>query len=237
MAYFHSPRIVTDGLVLALDAANPKSYPGTGTTWFDLSGNGFNAYGSILTGGSSGEDASRFPVWQSNNGGRFYWDGEKALNIAGNMGNHSQGTHEVVLWRTNTSSSLLYIADARNGPGSWWLTNYLSYNINIHNALRINDPSSYQNASNLWGKWIYLSMFSDGSGSGAFINGEFITDSRLITSNSINMNLGTNFRIGNRCTGSGRFQGYMAIYRIYNYKLSPQEVLQNYNATKGRYGL
>lgn len=42
MAFHYSPKLVTDGLVLALDAANPKSYPGTGTTWKDLSGNGFD---------------------------------------------------------------------------------------------------------------------------------------------------------------------------------------------------
>jgi hypothetical protein len=42
MSFFHSPNIVTNGLVLALDAANPKSYPGTGTTWTDVSGNGNN---------------------------------------------------------------------------------------------------------------------------------------------------------------------------------------------------
>lgn len=39
MAFFHSPRIPTQGLVCAYDAANPMSYPGTGTTWYDLSGN------------------------------------------------------------------------------------------------------------------------------------------------------------------------------------------------------
>lgn len=42
MAFHYSPKLVTDGLVLALDASNPKSYPGTGTTWKDLSGNGFD---------------------------------------------------------------------------------------------------------------------------------------------------------------------------------------------------
>lgn len=42
MALHHSPSIVTSGLVLCLDAANVKSYPGTGTTWFDISGNGNN---------------------------------------------------------------------------------------------------------------------------------------------------------------------------------------------------
>ena len=40
MSLNHSPAIVTDGLVLCLDAANPRSYPKSGTTWSDLSGNG-----------------------------------------------------------------------------------------------------------------------------------------------------------------------------------------------------
>jgi hypothetical protein len=44
MALYHSPLVVTDGLVLYLDAANRKSYPGTGTTWYDLTGNGLNGY-------------------------------------------------------------------------------------------------------------------------------------------------------------------------------------------------
>ena len=43
MGVFAGPNIIEDGLVMALDAANPKSYPGSGTTWFDVSGNGNNA--------------------------------------------------------------------------------------------------------------------------------------------------------------------------------------------------
>lgn len=42
MAFFRGPNIVRDGLVLALDAGSERSYPGSGTTWKDLSGNGFN---------------------------------------------------------------------------------------------------------------------------------------------------------------------------------------------------
>jgi hypothetical protein len=42
MGISYNPRTITDGLVLCLDAANPKSYPGSGTTWTDLSGNGNN---------------------------------------------------------------------------------------------------------------------------------------------------------------------------------------------------
>ena len=40
MGISYNPRTITDGLVLCLDAANTKSYPGSGTTWADLSGNG-----------------------------------------------------------------------------------------------------------------------------------------------------------------------------------------------------
>ena len=43
MGLFHSPKIVTDGLQVYLDAANTKSYPGSGTDWTDLTGNGYNA--------------------------------------------------------------------------------------------------------------------------------------------------------------------------------------------------
>ena len=48
MGVFAGPEIVEDGLVLALDAGNTKSYPGSGTTWTDLSGNGNN--GSLVNG-------------------------------------------------------------------------------------------------------------------------------------------------------------------------------------------
>lgn len=56
MAFFHSPKIVTSGLELVLDAANHKSYPGSGTTWFDLSGKGrnFTLDGSGITWNSAG---------------------------------------------------------------------------------------------------------------------------------------------------------------------------------------
>jgi hypothetical protein len=60
---FTGPNIVTDGLVLYLDAANQKSYPGTGTTWNDLSGNGNN--GTLVNG----------PTFNSDNNGSIVFDG------------------------------------------------------------------------------------------------------------------------------------------------------------------
>jgi hypothetical protein len=78
MGTSYNANIVTDGLVLCLDAANPRSYPGSGTTWYDLSGNNRNAskYGSqsptypqwnsygyfTFNGGATGNNYSRFEV-------------------------------------------------------------------------------------------------------------------------------------------------------------------------------
>ena len=63
MAIFYNPRTITDGLVLCLDAANRKSYPGSGTTWTDLSGRGNTG---TLTNG---------PTYSSANGGSIVFDG------------------------------------------------------------------------------------------------------------------------------------------------------------------
>ena len=63
MGVAYNSRIITENLVLCLDAANSKSYPGSGTTWTDLSGNGNNA---TLTNG---------PTYSSANGGSIVFDG------------------------------------------------------------------------------------------------------------------------------------------------------------------
>jgi hypothetical protein len=63
MGFYRGPHIVTDGLILSLDAANNKSYPRSGTTWNDLSGNGNN--GTLVNG----------PTFSSANGGSIVFDG------------------------------------------------------------------------------------------------------------------------------------------------------------------
>ena len=62
MAFNYSPKIVTDGLVFAVDAANKKSYPGSGTTWTDLAGSN----DGTLTNG---------PTFDSGDGGSIVFDG------------------------------------------------------------------------------------------------------------------------------------------------------------------
>ena len=63
MGLSHSPSIITQNLVLCLDAANSKSYPGSGTTWYNLIPGGVNG---TLTNG---------PTYSSANGGVIALDG------------------------------------------------------------------------------------------------------------------------------------------------------------------
>ena len=73
MAFNYSPNIITDGLVLYLDAANTKSYPGSGTTWRDLSKSQLNG---TLTNG---------PTFNSSNGGSIVFDGVDDYVNLGNV--------------------------------------------------------------------------------------------------------------------------------------------------------
>ena len=83
MALAHSPRIVTDGLALCLDAGNTKSYSGSGTTWNDLSGNGNTG---TLTNG---------PTYSSDNGGSIFFDGTNDyVSLVDNLGDPQQFTIE-----------------------------------------------------------------------------------------------------------------------------------------------
>lgn len=120
MAYRNGPKIITDGLVLCLDAAGTKSYPGNGTTWTDLSGNGNN--GTLING----------PTFSSDNGGSLVFDGSNEwvacsaslskLNIT------TQFTYEVTFYITSNNAYNRYDLIGYNGysPSNIW-----GYNLSV----------------------------------------------------------------------------------------------------------
>ena len=115
MGLNHSPKISTDGLVLCLDAANPRSYPKSGTTWSDLAG----ANDGTLT----NMDASNF---NSGNGGVLSFDGTNE-----NLTIPSVTFNSIELWcyRTQTFSNWHYLFDARTGMSNgWFATNSIGNN-------------------------------------------------------------------------------------------------------------
>ena len=93
MSYSYGKSIVTDGLVFYVDAANSKSYPGTGTDWADLSGDAT----ATLTNG---------PTYSSNNGGYIDFDGSNDhVEVTGiNVSALSAFTLEAWVYPTSSSA-------------------------------------------------------------------------------------------------------------------------------------
>jgi hypothetical protein len=219
--------IITDGLVLNLDAGNPLSYPGTGTTWTDLSGNNNN--GTLING----------PTFDSANGGSIVFDGTNdyvssfPIQISGN------GSKTVsCFFKINTTirSGLCGTRNFDTGPNGWVLcvnrttSGNLSY---FHTSGSILEIAAGISTNT----WYNACVTYDVSTAIAtlYLNGIIIgspaTSFTTINSSSFN---GV---IGAEAVNGGFLNGNIAQTLIYNRALSSTEVLQNYNATKNRYGL
>ena len=220
VAYYGN--IVKNGLILDMDAAKRDSYPGTGTTWNDISGFQYNG---TLTNG---------PTFNSSNGGSIVFDG---VDDYVNLGSFQSLINNFTLttWCKITSTTGANILGFYNtsSPYNGW---GVGYSQNPLNGSKLNfwDGSSWINstvtiADSIWRQICivvsstYLVSF--------YINGIFSTSIQAATISSFT---GTK-AIGARNDGVGSTSGNIAQTTIYNRALSSAEVLQNYNATKGRY--
>ncbi len=216
---FNQQDIVKDGLVLWLDANDKTSYPGTGTTWTDLSRTAGS--GSLVNG----------PTYNSANGGSIVFDGVDdyvQCNISKlsflNLITLSIGfkllsfvdVKGLLQFANNSNDSVPWILIRTNGSNtmSWYLNG--GYQINqtiLTNTVYFLDLT-YDGTT--WNA--YKNGILDGSWTGPFgsYNGDY-------------------FWIGNGYNGYTNIQVYNT--KLYNRALSTQEVLQNYNATKNRFGL
>lgn len=229
MAYSFGPRpsIVTNGLVLHLDAGNPASYPGSGTTWTDLSGNGNNG---TLTNG---------PTFDSANGGSIVFDGTDDYAVTTtNIQGLSELTKEVFIKIPTYTTNQQIILDlsvgirleinegyfnSLLGNGSSWIYGYDA-------ATSIRPSSTY--SANVY----YHVCVTEKSGGFAkmYING--------ILNNSLAIGSATTpvlqLFIARFSTGTGNeLAANIPIVRLYNRALSDKEVFQNYYAQKSRFGL
>jgi hypothetical protein len=240
MATRYSPSIVTSGLVLCLDAANPKSYLGTGTTWVDLSGNNYNG---TLTNG---------PTFNGANGGSIVFDSTDDFVNVGNIGTITSFT--VLVWCYPTSvinfrnvldCNFNYNATTGNiGPrlemnSSAQLTWIYSNTTNDNNSFYSHTVLNTGFNANNW-YCIGITYNSSSNTSTTYYNGLSTAFSR--TSNGTPTGfVGT---MNNVILGKGFFLDATRLYAgriastiMYNRELTATEVLQNYNATKTRFGL
>jgi hypothetical protein len=232
MSLSHSPSIITQNLVLCLDAANSKSYPGSGTTWTDLSGNGNNG---TLTNG---------PTYSSANGGSLVFDGvdDYSENSSPNLGITGNSSITMSCWfydqRTSTATFQALFAYG-NGPsaGDTFAIGLQNLNVNMQfNGGNATNSSNNVYSLNTWNNVVVVKTpGAANTTTKLYLNGVelSIASSTTITPNVVSRVI----RVG-RWTNDGApsyFQGRVSNTQIYNRALTAAEVAQNYNALKSRY--
>ena len=228
MASFGGGEIVTNGLVLALDAANVKSYPGSGTAWADKSGLGNNT--TLVNG----------PTFNSGNGGYVVFDGS---NDYGNCGLASAGNASDNItfggWCKTINGTLPYCR-GRDGSGNGWSVaiSYGSNKFNYSVVTTSGGAASYGLASagtytnDLW--YYVIGIWKNGVGGDLYVNGAY--DNSFSTATS-NLRTSTDGWVLASITTSLFYSANIATFTVYNRALTAQEILQNYTAQKSRFGL
>jgi hypothetical protein len=234
MAIAYNTSIVRNGLVLHLDAANSKSYPGAGNTWFDLSGNGNNAI-------KNGNAAN--PVWNE----QGYWDfpasttginGGFIINNSASLSTVSNCTVELFFTlQSKTLGDSDWMAIFSKGSTRSNQTPAISINQGTSGFryLHIERPSAFNSANNIFtdytgNQWYYVTAVI-GSTSFGYLNTQQVsTAAGGMVANTNPIYLGLD-------SGLEMFKGKLSIVRMYNRNLTSQEIQQNFEATRGRYGI
>ena len=250
MAFAYSPKIVTDGLVFAVDAANTKSYPGSGTTWKDLSGNGNDG---TLTNG---------PTFDSGNGGSIVFDGGNdytpfPYNTLYNFQYDSSFTIDSWVY-INENSNYGYIITNRNTDASG--VKFSGFGLaHLNGSIRgfiggFNSTSAWRQVEistsdfNLYvyQKWVYISYTNTGIAGEQkiYINGVDRSTGAVDGTNppyTVNYDSDHQVTIGASPadgTPAGHYlNAKISNIRMYTKALTPSEITQNYNALKSRFGL
>jgi hypothetical protein len=233
--------IVKDGLVLDLDAAKLDSYPRTGASWRDISTNRNN--GTLING----------PRFDSGNGGSIIFDGTDDYVSILDTAILRPTVFTLDVWIKPTSFPNLHntiITKPYNGPS--WSLPYLSYMIRINNYGTLLSCSTnngtycplnvnYSFSTGI----IYNIIFTYDSNTGvaiAYLNGNQIGSTTFSSGNILYSAFPVLIGSSGGYVSTGGivnegFSGTIYNAKTYNKALSSTEVLQNYNATKGRYGL
>lgn len=217
---FNYEGIVTSGSLVFIDAGYTVSYPKSGTTIYDLSG---NTYNGALTGG---------PTFNSANSGSIVFDGaDDYIDINSGASLLSNVNYTKIAWFyvTNFGTSNNIISGGNTGQHAFWL--FASNKLNAgHNGNWSTVVSTTTLSLNTW--YCGAVTFSTTSGWKLYLNG--VQES---TSASTTTFTGTgDIQIARYQTGNN-YTGRIAIAQVYNRVLSASEILTNYNAQKSRFGL
>ena len=232
MAFHYSPKTIADGLELALDAGNPKSYPGSGTSVKDLTG---THPGGTLSGGTSFVDNNYFSFDGSNDSLQFspndvFERGTTSFTIEAWARLNAQGSNNLALV-IGGGNPLCDVCD-----GGYMILFSGTNNLNLRfddsglgnmDSITYNNPSSF-----IDGSFHHIVGMRNGTNTLLYLDGTQVASG---TDNQVNVNDISTFYV----SGWSNYRGEMdvALSKIYNRALSADEVLQNYNAHKTRFGL
>jgi hypothetical protein len=223
MAVFGGPNVIDNGLVLSLDAGNVKSYPGSGTIWYDKSGNGNNG---TLTNG---------PTFS---GGSIVFDGTNDyvdLGLTNLPITFSELTLSfyVKLLKINTKQAI--ISSYTPSPqGGWGVELLVGNTLNFFGFSNTTTFTDFQTTQTyVLNQLLNITCIFGNSTFIIYVNG---------TQQASKIGVSTIYRTSTIILGAAPgpsipFQGNMYNCQIYNRALSAQEVLQNYNATKSRFNI
>jgi hypothetical protein len=229
MSYHNNPRIVTDGLTLCLDANAERSYSGSGTTWYDLSGNGYN--GTLTnspTYNSSGyfdfdgsDDYVNLPhseLWQNISQISYdLWFKPDVVNVRqGLISSHAQVS--------GANNDAIEIEIQSNGTSfvGFRSTNGTFYSAAYGTSLSANT-------------WYNLTGALSSSGIKYYLNGQLVATQSNWPGGNVANSPSQTLMLARYATYY--FNGKIGSFRAYNKALSTSEVSQNYNSMKSRFGL
>jgi hypothetical protein len=223
MTLAHGASVVNNDLLMLADAANPRSYPGSGTTWADLSGNGRNG---TLVG---------TPTY-STTGGYFTFNGStQSTSIASFTPTVSQYSMICWIYSAVFHGGVNGICMSRSGAAAYGVglgfagtSNQLGYNWS--------SLTTYNWISGLIvpnNQWSMVAISTTTTSATLYLNNNFATNSHAASSFTF-----PGLSLAEDPIGGGRyFNGRISSAQVYNRALSRSEIQQNFNAYRGRYGL
>jgi hypothetical protein len=209
---FTGASVVDSSLKLWLDAAQTASYPGTGTTWTDLSGTGNN--GTLVNS----------PIYTSSNGGGLVFDTSKYVTLASAIaltGNFTISWWGYLTGTISNNQGIIYSGVTGND------INYYQGFVRLYsptNGNQVISPTS--TAASTWYNWAYV---RSGTTLTLYLNGSSNT-SGTVSVYTVNI-----AQIARGVAGS--MTGTLPVMQVYNRALSADEISTNFNALRNRYGI
>lgn len=232
MSAYAGPEIVNDGLVLCLDSSNVKSYPGSGTTWFDLSPTklnftvnaGFINNQGLSTGASASSPSTS--ILNTDNHTIFFM---YKINSSESFPNGHSGSWSQIfaypaggsdrspgIWRYPSNRLIHWRFDPGNSDADFSSTASTTY------------PTSGTEFP--LDTWHFVGVSKAGATAKTYVNGKKLAD-RTVSNPKTAGNAAINL------WGSYTASAIMNCVHVYNRELSEQEVLYNFNALRGRFGI